>query len=138
MIRRPPRSTRTDTLFPYTTLFRSIHLLALAALVLQHALAITQTDDDRATAFGSGDICIRLTVIGERLFDRLGQTFTRRAKEFGRRVADFFGAVGLGVRLRSGGAPDRLWRLHVALRSGRIVLTQRRLRPSPAHPPPKA
>src|SRR3546814_5474952 len=26
MIRRPPRSTRTDTLFPYTTLFRSIFL----------------------------------------------------------------------------------------------------------------
>src|SRR3546814_4528701 len=25
MIRRPPRSTRTDTLFPYTTLFRSCH-----------------------------------------------------------------------------------------------------------------
>src|SRR3546814_17446272 len=27
MIRRPPRSTRTDTLFPYTTLFRSALLL---------------------------------------------------------------------------------------------------------------
>src|SRR3546814_6699774 len=27
MIRRPPRSTRTDTLFPYTTLFRSITAL---------------------------------------------------------------------------------------------------------------
>src|SRR3546814_17151367 len=26
MIRRPPRSTRTDTLFPYTTLFRSDHV----------------------------------------------------------------------------------------------------------------
>src|SRR3546814_3055309 len=26
MIRRPPRSTRTDTLFPYTTLFRSGHI----------------------------------------------------------------------------------------------------------------
>src|SRR3546814_5096044 len=26
MIRRPPRSTRTDTLFPYTTLFRSVPL----------------------------------------------------------------------------------------------------------------
>src|SRR3546814_18088049 len=26
MIRRPPRSTRTDTLFPYTTLFRSIRI----------------------------------------------------------------------------------------------------------------
>src|SRR3546814_5603481 len=31
MIRRPPRSTRTDTLFPYTTLFRSPHLQALQA-----------------------------------------------------------------------------------------------------------
>src|SRR3546814_14745011 len=29
MIRRPPRSTRTDTLFPYTTLFRSILLYYL-------------------------------------------------------------------------------------------------------------
>src|SRR3546814_2108585 len=28
MIRRPPRSTRTDTLFPYTTLFRSARLIA--------------------------------------------------------------------------------------------------------------
>src|SRR3546814_5652735 len=30
MIRRPPRSTRTDTLFPYTTLFRSIRPEAAA------------------------------------------------------------------------------------------------------------
>src|SRR3546814_2020048 len=33
MIRRPPRSTRTDTLFPYTTLFRSgdrVHQVGLA------------------------------------------------------------------------------------------------------------
>src|SRR3546814_14804541 len=31
MIRRPPRSTRTDTLFPYTTLFRSRRVVAAAA-----------------------------------------------------------------------------------------------------------
>src|SRR3546814_18567800 len=31
MIRRPPRSTRTDTLFPYTTLFRSISALSKAS-----------------------------------------------------------------------------------------------------------
>src|SRR3546814_9521348 len=32
MIRRPPRSTRTDTLFPYTTLFRSVNMqLAVGA-----------------------------------------------------------------------------------------------------------
>src|SRR3546814_21085187 len=32
MIRLPPRSTRTDTLFPYTTLFRS----AVAVAILEH------------------------------------------------------------------------------------------------------
>src|SRR3546814_1564123 len=31
MIRRPPRSTRTDTLFPYTTLFRSVDGLGTGA-----------------------------------------------------------------------------------------------------------
>src|SRR3546814_15687945 len=33
MIRRPPRSTRTDTLFPYTTLFRSRRLAQLQPAV---------------------------------------------------------------------------------------------------------
>src|SRR3546814_13896491 len=33
MIRRPPRSTRTDTLFPYTTLFRSIAAATQAPLI---------------------------------------------------------------------------------------------------------
>src|SRR3546814_19696864 len=39
MIRRPPRSTRTDTLFPYTTLFR-------AALTGRAALISTERQDD--------------------------------------------------------------------------------------------
>src|SRR3546814_3549167 len=52
MIRRPPRSTRTDTLFPYTTLFRS--------LVLGRA-----TDKDNA-----------IHVLGAKL--RLGHGFTHR------------------------------------------------------------
>src|SRR3546814_12993872 len=40
MIRRPPRSTRTDTLFPYTTLFRSKrHLLQLCPVLPMSALA---------------------------------------------------------------------------------------------------
>src|SRR3546814_13541392 len=34
MIRRPPRSTRTDTLFPYTTLFRSSFVGCRAAPIL--------------------------------------------------------------------------------------------------------
>src|SRR3546814_20881338 len=43
MTRRPPRSTRTDTLFPYTTLFRSarVSFLWLAAPAAQrHPLAL--------------------------------------------------------------------------------------------------
>src|SRR3546814_5574662 len=35
MIRRPPRSTRTDTLFPYTTLFRSNALQLLGTFQLR-------------------------------------------------------------------------------------------------------
>src|SRR3546814_1594082 len=36
MIRRPPRSTRTDTLFPYTTLFRSGLLRLRIGLKIAH------------------------------------------------------------------------------------------------------
>src|SRR3546814_9981869 len=36
MIRRPPRSTRTDTLFPYTTLFRSVSLAPIWRIVGQN------------------------------------------------------------------------------------------------------
>src|SRR3546814_15017489 len=34
MIRRPPRSTRTDTLFPYTTLFRSAKVRSAGARIM--------------------------------------------------------------------------------------------------------
>src|SRR3546814_11617799 len=37
MIRRPPRSTRTDTLFPYTTLFRSDGRVAIAHSLVELA-----------------------------------------------------------------------------------------------------
>src|SRR3546814_3021503 len=45
MIRRPPRSTRTDTLFPYTTLFRSlvtrkISPIALVGETMTEAMAV--------------------------------------------------------------------------------------------------
>src|SRR3546814_10151521 len=39
MIRRPPRSTRTDTLFPYTTLFRSNGELMLGEALSENVLA---------------------------------------------------------------------------------------------------
>src|SRR3546814_3149400 len=39
MIRRPPRSTRTDTLFPYTTLFRSTTFKARCHIVTASSLS---------------------------------------------------------------------------------------------------
>src|SRR3546814_15654145 len=37
MIRRPPRSTRTDTLFPYTTLFRSAWITTMPISIVNSA-----------------------------------------------------------------------------------------------------
>src|SRR3546814_16518364 len=52
MIRRPPRSTRTDTLFPYTTLFRSLRdqivddCAAIAVPIDAHAIRIDEATPD--------------------------------------------------------------------------------------------
>src|SRR3546814_13465186 len=42
MIRRPPRSTRTDTLFPYTTLFRSLETFAKRTVTDRVRLGLRQ------------------------------------------------------------------------------------------------
>src|SRR3546814_2039767 len=55
MIRRPPRSTRTDTLFPYTTLFRSLDR-ALGELLLDRLQRRARTRDAaRALKRRAGD-----------------------------------------------------------------------------------
>src|SRR3546814_2831293 len=50
MIRRPPRSTRTDTLFPYTTLFRSVARGPLIGgrVVAARVLGVAGRGGDRA------------------------------------------------------------------------------------------
>src|SRR3546814_8396759 len=40
MIRRPPRSTRTDTLFPYTPLFRSLEIIERRGAPFQELVAL--------------------------------------------------------------------------------------------------
>src|SRR3546814_11483227 len=62
MIRRPPRSTRTDTLFPYTTLFRS----DIAALGHQH-------DAQILGALVAHILQDRQLLVGDQLRDRLDQ-----------------------------------------------------------------
>src|SRR3546814_9579669 len=49
MIRRPPRSTRTDTLFPYTTLFRSPVPGDQCCSGAIESLAASRNNQDRST-----------------------------------------------------------------------------------------
>src|SRR3546814_13298637 len=51
MIRRPPRSTRTDTLFPYTTLFRSYARRFIFGRIM-HQNAILQAENDGVRIVG--------------------------------------------------------------------------------------
>src|SRR3546814_12039244 len=57
MIRRPPRSTRTDTLFPYTTLFRSLVSRLLSFARRQHLE--TKVVDLRELVGGMSDLIAR-------------------------------------------------------------------------------
>src|SRR3546814_4449374 len=82
MIRRPPRSTRTDTLFPYTTLFRSITRADLERLVED---LITRTLEPCRKALA--DAGLKASDIGEVVLVG-GMTRMPRVRQI---VKDFFG-----------------------------------------------
>src|SRR3546814_18937512 len=75
MIRRPPRSTRTDTLFPYTTLFRSdgggigaadlqyAGRLAVAALREVGAIVVAELRDERVVVHAARVLRDRRAVV---------------------------------------------------------------------------
>src|SRR3546814_15498384 len=69
MIRRPPRSTRTDTLFPYTTLFRSVVAPLLLSIVSWYttasidrlyAQAVSFLDEEKMRSATKRVICLYL------------------------------------------------------------------------------
>src|SRR3546814_18889461 len=70
MIRRPPRSTRTDTLFPYTTLFRSVlgYLIA-GSIVGPHVLGLVGGGESKL-AFAELGIAFLLFLVGLELSPR--------------------------------------------------------------------
>src|SRR3546814_5466560 len=63
MIRRPPRSTRTDTLFPYTTLFRSLLAFLPIPVIILGSLRYQRTLEKRydAVRAAAGRIADTLT-----------------------------------------------------------------------------
>src|SRR3546814_7910568 len=101
MIRRPPRSTRTDTLLPYTTLFRSMPNIIVYPRGVRpiglhrhdvEAMSFDKTPRDR----GARQI-------------KFGRAVRRLAKQDHARVAvavekssELFGRLGRGQRLRLG------------------------------------
>src|SRR3546814_9982252 len=57
MIRRPPRSTRTDTLFPYTTLFRSTSTPTVEASPSPNSQKLLKTTGSPGNASKNSTLC---------------------------------------------------------------------------------
>src|SRR3546814_3938826 len=66
MIRRPPRSTRTDTLFPYTTLFRSLDGYVETP---DHGLGWTVVDEELHTWFNEQTRGLDASLYGRGLYE---------------------------------------------------------------------
>src|SRR3546814_9323620 len=72
MIRRPPRSTRTDTLFPYTTLFRSKELRGAAKIEHdRNEILLRKYAAYARTVMNSEKIGISADTQSRRAFDRV-------------------------------------------------------------------
>src|SRR3546814_359177 len=71
MIRRPPRSTRTDTLFPYTTLFRAVNYGCRQLIIeLRVLLAILGRDDALLLQFCSQHVVVLDLAVEHLAIDR--------------------------------------------------------------------
>src|SRR3546814_9158515 len=90
MIRRPPRSTRTDTLFPYTTLFRS----------LEACWTPEQVRGD-----GAGE-CLLFAVISESPDEAIRLEITLALADFGDAAGEFLEIAGLAEILVDAGEAD--------------------------------
>src|SRR3546814_15297558 len=109
MIRRPPRSTRTDTLFPYTTLFRS----AGHRRGHEEGAGLDAIGDDAMAAAVQALDAVHDDAPGTRAFDvrthldqAVGQVDDLRLPC---RVLEHGGAVGQGSQIGRASCRERVW-----------------------------
>src|SRR3546814_4374563 len=115
MIRRPPRSTRTDTLFPYTTLFRSRHHAVLrryplAAVGAHVPAAGALVEGGAGDARVEGDVAAQVETVGD--MAGIAEDFGLARETLGP-VPLLLQVLGEGIRI--------LHALHVAARAGIAV-----------------
>src|SRR3546814_2389776 len=120
MIRRSPRSTRTDTLFPYTTLFRSVACSrvavdppVLAHLGIQAGLAVDRPG--------------RAVVVRRRLARRL--VHMRQHHEVEIRIAVDLSRAVLGLRTADGVDELRVLQQHLEVAPDRLLAAAAGIRP---------
>src|SRR3546814_6660641 len=70
MIRRPPRSTRTDTLLPYTTLFRSDKQFEIACMLKSYINKVARFTE-----------CVPLSFFKEILINAIAREITQQAEQ---------------------------------------------------------
>src|SRR3546814_12260795 len=115
MIRRPPRSTRTDTLFPYTTLFRSGDRRGQRSPAMAHGQrdrpqAELRTDRQRRAAAADAVNGADAEDAALRLLERRGLKLVARNVRFRGGALDLVmrdGAVLVIVEVRARSARDR-------------------------------
>src|SRR3546814_6012877 len=102
MIRRPPRSTRTDTLFPYTTLFRSLSSACgrLSEKAPTTAFAFVKEDDLQLVGTVKWDAVLAAWVIDTVEAPDLFTDWTGNVPELGGTRAQRERAAGMIVRDR--------------------------------------
>src|SRR3546814_15500788 len=118
MIRRPPRSTRTDTLFPYTTLFRS-----MSKVIRDSAGALLTVINDildfSKIEAGKLDIETIPFVLGE-LVEGVGELLAPRADDRG---IELVIEIAEGLADRRLGDPTRIRRVLLNLGSNAVKFT---------------
>src|SRR3546814_15108445 len=125
MIRRPPRSTRTDTLFPYTTLFRA---RGLAAGVLEETVGAMHTEPADLVAWLGPAAGPDAYEIGEEVFEAFVSRDPRAQAAFAATRPGHWPVALYALADRKSDVEGKRWSVRVAL-GGRPILNKKKIQP---------